>query len=232
MTKKKNISKKQNKVVCKRIEPSLLSIIKKSNKEAVAILKFIKKLGLKYVHYDVMDGKFVHNTALNMQFLKEIKKLGLKATVHLMVLKPLCYLKKYFKFNVEAITFHVEPLDITTIKKYLLAIKNQKIKCGIAIKMETDLKKYASLNRYLDYITIMSVPPGKSGQTYNNKCLHNLKVAKKFKQHNPNLIVQIDGGINLENAKKNYTLVDHFIMGSYFFNNLKNMKKVIKLIKQ
>ena len=78
MTKKKNISKKQNKVVCKRIEPSLLSIIKKSNKEAVTILKFIKKLGLKYVHYDVMDGKFVPNTALNTQFLKEIKKLGLK----------------------------------------------------------------------------------------------------------------------------------------------------------
>lgn len=232
MVKKKIISKKQHKVGGKIIEPSLLSIIKKSNKEATTILKTIKKLGLKYVHYDVMDGKFVPNTALNVQFIKEIKKLGLKSTVHLMVLKPFKYLKKYFKFNVEAITFHVEPLNITTIKKYLLAIKKQGIKCGIAIKMETDLNKYSSLNQYLDYITIMSVPPGKSGQTYNKKCLHNLKVAKKFKQHNPHLIVQIDGGVNLENAKKNYTYVDHFIMGSYFFNNLKNIKKTIKLIKQ
>lgn len=231
MTKGKNLSNKQHKIACKRIEPSLLQIMKKTSKEAVAILKTIKKLNLKYVHYDVMDGQFVPNTALNIQFLKEIKKLGLKATVHLMVLKPLNYLKKYFKFNVEAITFHAEPLNIETIKKCLLMIKNQKIKCGIAVKMETDLNKYASLNQYLDYITIMSVPPGKSGQTYSNKCLHNLKVAKKFKKNNPNLIVQLDGGINLENAKKNYTYVDHFIMGSYFFNNLKDMKKIIKLIK-
>lgn len=230
MVKQKNLSLKQDDD--KKIEPSLLSILKKPHNEAISILKTIKKLGLKYVHYDVMDGKFVPNTALNIQFLKEIKKLGLKPTVHLMVNKPSNYFKKYFKFHVEAITFHIEPLDIETIKEYLITIKNQKIKCGIAIKMETDLNKYVSLNPYLDYITIMSVPPGKAGQTYNNKCLHNLQVAKKFKQQNPNLIIQLDGGVNLDIVKKNYDYVDHFIIGSYFFNNLDKAEEIVKAIKK
>lgn len=215
----------------KIIEPSLLSLLNKPYNEAISCLKTIASQGLQYVHYDVMDGQFVPNKALDQQYLKEIEKFGLKATVHLMVNNPQVYLDKYLKFSLEALTFHVEPLTIDEIKKYLLQIKASGVKCGIAIKMETDLNNYQSLLSLIDYITIMSVPPGKAGQKYDNKCLRNLQVASKFKQLKPNIIVQLDGGINLDTAKQNYQYVDSFIMGSYFFDNLKNISSVIKTIK-
>ena len=150
-----------------------------------------------------------------------------------MVNNPQTYLDKYLKFPIiEALTFHVEPLTLEEIKSYLLQIKGCGINCGIAIKMETDLNNYQSLISLIDYITIMSVPPGKAGQKYDNRCLHNLQIASKFKQIKPGLIIQLDGGVNLDIVKQNYQYVDNFIMGSYFFNNIDNVAKIIKIVKE
>ena len=69
----------------KIIEPSLLAINKE---QALDQLKQIKNFGLRFVHYDVMDGRFVPPTAYTTEYLDDLASLGLKPNVHLMVEKP------------------------------------------------------------------------------------------------------------------------------------------------
>ena len=87
-------------------------------------------------------------------------------------------------------------------------------KTMIAIKMETNLKKYFKLMPYVDILLIMSVIPGNAGQTFSTSCFNNLLVSHNFKKIFPNLIVQIDGGINDRTIPFIKKYVDYAISGS------------------
>jgi ribulose-phosphate 3-epimerase len=70
----------------KVIEPSLLAFdLKKLDEQ----LQEVKTLGATYIHYDVMDGIFVSNTAFGPQQLINIQQQGMLSNVHMMVQDPI-----------------------------------------------------------------------------------------------------------------------------------------------
>lgn len=213
----------------KVLEPSLLSLDKS---KALEQFKQIKDMGLNYVHYDVMDGKFVPETAYTNEYLDELEQVGLWPCVHLMVNKPQKWLKLYKNHKVYSITFHCEPLKNKKIIKLLKKIHNMGFKTGIGIKYDTDLNKYVDVIPYCDIVTIMSVAPGKGGQGFQHECKHNLEVCKVLKERYPSLIVEIDGGVNDEIIKQYFDYVDWFVSGSWFFKNIKKMPEINKELKK
>ncbi|MBQ0045484.1 MAG: ribulose-phosphate 3-epimerase [Mycoplasma sp.] len=212
----------------KIIEPSLLSI----NKEkALEQINQIRDFGLKLVHYDVMDGKFVPPTALKTEYLKDLELAGIKPNIHLMVSKPDEWIELYKNYKVNSITFHAESQSVEECKRLLAKIKSLGFLAGFAVKPHTDLNQYKELFALTDIILIMSVEPGWGGQGFIPDSLKNLEIANQAKQQHNNIIIEIDGGINFNYIKKLYNQIDWFVTGSWFFKNIDRMGQYLSEFK-
>ncbi len=185
----------------------------------------------KWLHFDVMDGLFVGNKTYNHMMVREIKAFSKQFfDVHLMIEEPEKYYQDYIAEGAELITFHYEatskPLEL--IKK----IKKQEILAGISIKPDTPVEVLDDLLPYLDLILIMSVEPGKGGQSFLTNSLD--KIAYLNEKRNLldySYYIEVDGGINLETAK----LVkdkgcDVIVVGSFIFNK-EDRRKIIEELK-
>lgn len=180
------------------------------------------------IHVDLMDGKYVVNKNFNIEELPmlftNIKK---KLDVHLMVEKPECYVDDLFKLNTNIIFFHPS----TTIDPYTLIekIKDNNKKAGIVINPDEKIKEFSEYFDIIDVILIMSVVPGKGGQTFLRDTLVSYELLKLEKKKH-NFEIYIDGGINAETI--NFVQeADGVIAGSYICKSDDFEKQVSKLIK-
>ena len=171
-----------------------------------------------YIHVDVMDGKFVKNRTMPFKEMRHIYKYTSKRLdVHLMVKDPESYIGDYATLNTEYITIHLE-LD-GNIEEYLNEIKSYGIKCGLAIKPDTEIKEIVPYLPLLDLILVMSVEPGEGGQSFiensENK-INELKIL--LEEYNSCAKISVDGGINLD-TKKYCNNCDILVSGSYIVNS-------------
>jgi len=182
-------------------------------------------LGIDKVHFDVMDGIFAPTVSFSQDDYKEITSKS-KATfdVHLMVDDPEKQVSDYILLKPELITFHVEALEDEKIIPLIKEIQSAGIKAGLAFEIDTDPKPYLSQIEVADFILIMSVPIGYSGQKFRSEVL---KKVKYFK----NKVIGIDGGVTKENieAIKN-SGISYIVMGS-LLKRLENPKEDIKEMK-
>lgn len=162
----------------------------------VDIIKELKDID--YIHVDVMDGKFVNNTNLNLEafrILKEYTKIPIIA--HLMVINPFDYIEKIIKF-IDIFLFHFESDGdkLTIINK----IKKYDKEVGIVLNPDTGLSEIIPYFSVLDYVLLLSVNPGWSGQKFIPETVKKVnKLAEYRKKYNFKIIV--DGGVNCENAR-------------------------------
>ena len=157
-------------------------------------------VGLDYIHVDVMDGDIVENKAINLEVFKILKNsYDLPIIAHLMVKDPLSVIEKIIQ-EIDIFIFHYESggnreLIFEEVKKY-----NKKV--GIAINPETPLIKILSFLNKIDILLIMSVNPGRSGQEFMWEMLDKVNLLFAYRTQNKfNFQIDIDGGVNLENAK-------------------------------
>lgn len=195
------------------------------------IVKKLDNTKADYIHVDIMDGKFVENKTWT---ISEVKKLvsysKLPLDVHLMVENPSKYIEDYALLNTSYITFHYEA--VKDIDKMINEIKNYGLKVGIAINPETDEKVLYPYLSKIDQVLVMSVHPGKSGQSFientPNK-IENLK--QEIINQNAKTIISVDGGINDETGKICVDKgVDMLVSASYIhkdiINNINTLKKL------
>ncbi|MDR0985347.1 MAG: ribulose-phosphate 3-epimerase [Mycoplasmataceae bacterium] len=211
----------------KVIEPSLLAFNIDNIKNQ---LIEVKDAGATFIHYDVMDGKYVVNKTWTTEHLNLINDLKMKSNVHLMVEKPFDFINDFIKFPVNLITFHPEVCSEKEIQRCFDLLTKHHIKKGLTIRLETNIDKYLEFISKSDYVCVMSVTPGKGGQLFEIKSIDNLKKINQIKKNNPNLIIQLDGGVNCEVIKQTSNLVDHFIIGSFLMkqNNKKQLFDFVK----
>lgn len=184
--------------------------------------------GIQNVHYDVMDGKFVPNTAFEGEKIKFLNKLGFSINVHLMVCDVENYIKKFIYSPISNITFHCEPIDKEKIKECIKFIRSKNIGAGIAIKPNTKLEDYSEIIKMCDVITLMSVEPGAGGQKYIPQSTEKLK--KLFEMKNPGTLIELDGGVTTEVIKMTKKYVDIFVSGSFLTNYKGDIKELINLV--
>ncbi|MCX6744895.1 MAG: hypothetical protein NTX82_05205 [Candidatus Parcubacteria bacterium] len=162
-------------------------------------LKLVESF-FKLVQIDCADGKFVKNKTF--YHARKVKSLKSKVNyeLHLMIKDPLKEIKKWATYRkLRRVIFHYEAVknsrDILSIIDYL---QKKRIKAGLAINPETKIEKVIKLLPLIDRLLIMGVNPGWGGQAIQ------LKVVK-YKVHKvrglfPKLDIEVDGGVNLENA--------------------------------
>ncbi len=195
--------------------------------DSVNLKETIKKINnsiADYIHLDLMDGKYVESDNINIENINLLKETTKPIDIHLMVNDPLKYLDYFSNLNVDRITVH--PRTVTNFPLLREKVNERNIKLGIAINPnETvdELKDYFSL---VDSILVMSVNPGKGGQTFIDDVLS--KIAQ-IKTINSKLIIGFDGGINSETVKKLHD-VDYVVSGSYIYHS-SDYNEAIKSLK-
>lgn len=193
------------------------------------IVKKLDNTKADYIHVDIMDGKFVENKTWTISEVKKIVSYSkLPLDVHLMVENPSKYIEDYALLNTSYITFHYEA--VKDIDKMINEIKNYGLKVGIAINPETDEKVLYPYLTKVDQILVMSVHPGKSGQSFIDNTpnkIENLK--QEIINQNAKTIISVDGGINDETGKLCVDKgVDMLVSASYIHKDIVNNINTLK----
>ncbi|GAA0734721.1 ribulose-phosphate 3-epimerase [Clostridium oceanicum] len=181
-----------------KLAPSILSADFSNLGEDI---KTIDKYGADVIHIDVMDGMFVPNISFGVPIMKSIRKFTEKTfDVHLMIEDPARYVEDFVKAGADIITVHYEA--DRHIDRTIQYIKSLGCKAAIALNPGTPVSVIKDLIPNLDMVLIMSVNPGFGGQKYIDYCSDKIKEVKKLSEKcNPNLLIEVDGGVNKDNIK-------------------------------
>ena len=195
------------------VAPSLLAA-----KKIVEEAKAIENIENVWLHFDVMDGKFVPNTSFSLDDLLLMRKeTKLFLDVHLMIENPEKYFIDYVKNGADLVTVHYEATN--ELSSLIENIKKAGVKVGVSIKPKTDVEVLYPYLKDLDLVLVMSVEPGFGGQSFIPSALEKIeKLRKEIDKNNYNCLIEVDGGINKETGdlcKKSG--VDVLVAGSYLF---------------
>lgn len=148
------------------------------------------------IHIDIMDGNFVPNLSMGPQVVKALRgKTEQVFDVHLMLRRPLSYIPVFREAGADWLTFHIECEDDPV--KVLEAIEKSGAKAGMAIKPGTPVEVLYPYGGRLHSVTVMTVEPGFGGQVLQEKPLEKVT---ELKRRFPGLVIEVDGGVTLENA--------------------------------
>ena len=194
--------------------------------DLVDYVRSISDLGIEYIHCDVMDGNFVENKCLPFELVEKIKNnVNILLDIHLMVDDVVGFVKHFASVKPSIITIHYEaPKSTREILKVIKYLKKRDILVGLSIKPNTPIEIIERFLDYIDLILIMSVEPGKSGQKFIDDTYEKVKKAKELIK-GKDILIEIDGGINVEIAQKLKNLgCDFLVMGSAFYNEKEKSK--------
>jgi len=153
-----------------------------------------------WFHLDVMDGVFVPNLSFGLPVVKAIKKEAHKPLdVHLMIVSPEKYIQAFRDAGADILTVHVEAC--THLHRTIQEIKNAGMKAGVSLNPHTPVQMLENVIADIDLVLVMSVNPGFGGQSFIQSTYRKLELLSELKQFdNPDLIIEVDGGVTLENA--------------------------------
>ncbi len=181
----------------------------------------IKDLGVKWIHFDVMDGHFVENISFGNLFLKRINdKIDLVKDVHIMIENPLQMVEKYAECGANYLTFHYEACkDDKEVQEVIDLIHQCGGKAGLSIKPNTDVKVCDPFLKDLDLVLVMSVEPGFGGQSFIPEALNKISYLRnRIDQFDYDCLIEVDGGINEKTGHLCAEAgVDILVAGSYLF---------------
>ena len=188
----------------------------------------LDKTSIDMLHVDIMDGKFVSNSTWVIDEVKYLLSDTKKSKdVHLMVNDVLKYIDDFKVLNPEYITFHYEAVN--NHMDIINYIKSLNIKVGLSIKPNTSVDSILPYLDYLDLVLVMSVEPGRGGQSFIESSIDKINYLYELrKKNNYHYTIEVDGGINDETCEycKN---ADILVIGSFITNG--NYQEQIDKIK-
>ncbi|MFM7770689.1 MAG: ribulose-phosphate 3-epimerase [Bacteroidota bacterium] len=183
-----------------------------------------------WFHIDVMDGMFVPNISFGMPVIEAIKKHAKKTMdVHLMIEKPERYISTFKQVGADVLTVHAEAS--IHLHRTIQAIQAEGMLAGVALNPHTCISTIEDVLGDVDLILLMSVNPGFGGQKFIERTydkLANLVELLSTTSNNPR--IEIDGGVNADNAKRLSDLgADVLVAGNFVFSSADPIQTIADL---
>lgn len=212
-----------------KISPSIIAIDYNND---VILSETIEKLQnslAKFIHIDVMDGKFVKNRTFDHTFVQKVRsKTDLLLDVHLMVENPDSVIMDYINAGADILTVHKEAC--TDIEKTLKKIRDNGCLAGVSISPGTEVREieYLIENGLVDLVLVMGVEPGACGQEFKYETA--LKVSE-IRDLDKSVEIEVDGGINVKNARMLKKLGATILVSGATIFNSKDINATIKQLR-
>ncbi len=194
-------------------------------------IELINKSEADWIHLDIMDGVFVPNISFGFSIIKSIHSYSKKPLdVHLMIVNPEHYIERFAESGAYMITVHYEAC--THLHSTIQQIKKAGAKAGVALNPHSDVGLLKPILNDLDMVLIMTVNPGFGGQNFIDSSFEKIRDLRALsKEINPELLIQVDGGISTQNIKQLHEAgVDVFVAGTFVFKS-ENPTNTINLLK-
>lgn len=195
-------------------------------------IEMINASAADWIHVDIMDGVFVPNISFGFPVMKAVKQHAKKPLdVHLMITDPDRYLADFKKAGADHITVHYEAC--THLHRTIHAIKDLGCMAGVALNPHTPVALLDDIIADVDLVLIMSVNPGFGGQSFIENTYKKILDLKALSaERNPNLLIEIDGGVSLQNSAK---LLDAganaLVAGNFVFSSADQIATIAELKK-
>lgn len=212
-----------------KIAPSILSADFSRLGEEI---KDAEKGGADYIHVDVMDGHFVPNITIGPLIVEAIRPITtLPLDVHLMIENPDQYIPAFAKAGADIITVHQE--SSPHLHRSVQLIKENGVKAGVVINPGTPVEMIRHVLEDVDLVLIMTVNPGFGGQRFIESMVTKIKEVDSIrKEAGLTFEIEIDGGVNVDTAKKCTDAgADVLVAGSAVFNRQDRKQAIADILK-
>ena len=184
-----------------------------------------------WLHVDVMDGRFVPNISFGFPVMKTIRQHAKKfVDVHLMIVEPEKYVEEFINMGADLVSVHYEAC--THLHRTINFIQDKGAKAGVVLNPSTPVLMLEDIIAEVDLVLLMSVNPGFGGQKFIENTYKKIAETKDLiLSNNSTALIQIDGGVNLDNAAKLFEAgADVLVAGNAVFSS-ENPEKTIELLK-
>lgn len=173
-----------------------------------------------WIHVDIMDGVFVPNISFGFPVMEAINKQTLKPLdVHLMIVDPDRYIRRFKEAGANILTVHLEACR--HLHRTIQSIVGEGMKAGVALNPHSAVNDLEDIIQDIELILVMSVNPGFGGQKFIENTYRKVERVKNLiEKTGAKTRIEVDGGVNLENAPKLAEVgVDVVVAGNAIFNS-------------
>ena len=157
--------------------------------------------GADYLHFDVMDGRFVPNISFGLPVLKAAAKESLPVDAHLMIVEPEKYIDAFAAGGAKIITVHAEAT--VHLHRALQQIRAAGCLAGVALNPGTSPDCLRYVLSEVDLVLVMTVNPGFGGQKLIPACIDKIaEVRRMLDAAGSDALLEVDGGVNEQTAPK------------------------------
>ena len=197
------------------LSPSLLSA---DCGDFAGALRDLEAAGLRWVHWDVMDGRFVPNITFGQHVIRGLRgRSSLFFDVHLMIEEPERYLADFREAGADMLVVHAEA--VRHLQRVLAEIRRLGMRAGVALNPATAPEVLEYVLDDVDMVLIMSVNPGFGWQKFLPSTFGKVRAVRAMLGGRA-CHVQVDGGVTPENAGElTRAGADVLVSGSSFFGH-------------
>jgi ribulose-phosphate 3-epimerase len=185
-----------------------------------------------WLHLDIMDGLFVPNISFGFPVVEAVREISTKPLdVHLMIVDPDRYLKRFRDAGASYLTVHYEACP--HLHRTVTEIRSLGMKAGVSLNPHTPVMILKDILPYVDMVLIMTVNPGYGGQSFISKSLNKIgELRSMIDEEGYDVLIEADGGIDTQNAPLLvHSGVDVLVAGNTVFSAL-DPSEVIRELKE